>query len=95
MRCIRTGSNRIVGDIVALAAGRTSPVDFLVGSWVPPGVTVTTAQNKITVAGADKQAVGETAAKIRSQRPPEPYNGKGIKYTTEVIKKKAGKTFGA
>lgn len=60
---------------------------------IPTGVTVSVAQNKITVAGADKQAVGETAAKIRSQRPPEPYNGKGIKYAEETIIRKQGKQF--
>jgi large subunit ribosomal protein L6 len=60
---------------------------------IPPGVTVTVAQNKITVSGASKQAVGETAAKIRSHRPPEPYNGKGIKYADETIVRKQGKQF--
>jgi len=60
---------------------------------VPAGVTVTTVQNKITVAGTDKQAVGEVAAKIRSHRPPEPYNGKGIKYADEIIVRKQGKQF--
>lgn len=59
----------------------------------PAGVTVTTAQNKITVAGTDKQAVGQVAAKIRSHREPEPYNGKGIKYADEVIIRKQGKQF--
>ena len=59
----------------------------------PAGVTVTTAQNKITVAGTDKQAVGQVAAKIRSHREPEPYNGKGIKYANEVIIRKQGKQF--
>ena len=54
---------------------------------------MTTAQNKITVAGTDKQAVGEVAAKIRSHRPPEPYNGKGIKYADEIIVRKQGKQF--
>lgn len=60
---------------------------------VPAGVTVTVVQNKITVAGTDKQAVGQVAAKIRSHREPEPYNGKGIKYADEVIVRKQGKQF--
>lgn len=60
---------------------------------IPAGVTVTIVQNKITVTGADVQAVGEIAAKIRAQRPPEPYNGKGIKYIDEVIIRKQGKQF--
>lgn len=59
----------------------------------PAGVTVAVAQNKITVTGASKQAVGEVAAKIRSHRPPEPYNGKGIKYAGETIIRKQGKQF--
>ena len=60
---------------------------------IPAGVTVTIVQNKITVTGADVQAVGEIAAKIRAQRPPEPYNGKGIKYADETIIRKQGKQF--
>ena len=47
-----------------------------------------------TVKGIDKQVVGQFAAEVRGKRPPEPYKGKGIKYTTEVIRRKAGKTGG-
>ena len=50
--------------------------------------------NKITVRGIDKQVVGQFAAEVRGKRPPEPYKGKGIKYTTEVIRRKVGKTGG-
>ena len=50
--------------------------------------------NKIIVSGCDKQAVGQFAAEIREKRPPEPYKGKGIKYTDEVIRRKVGKTGG-
>lgn len=50
------------------------------------------APNRIVVSGADKQAVGQLAAEIRKVRPPEPYLGKGIKYATEVIRRKEGKT---
>ena len=50
--------------------------------------------NKILVKGIDKQVVGQFAAEVRSKRPPEPYKGKGIKYTTEVIRRKVGKTGG-
>jgi len=50
------------------------------------------APNKIVVSGPDKQAVGQLAADIRKIRPPEPYLGKGIKYATEVIRRKEGKT---
>ena len=52
------------------------------------------AANKIVVSGIDKQTVGQVAAEIRGKRPPEPYKGKGIKYTTEVIRRKEGKTGG-
>ncbi|HQO78628.1 MAG TPA: 50S ribosomal protein L6, partial [Thermodesulfobacteriota bacterium] len=51
-------------------------------------------QNRIVVEGCDKQAVGETAAKIRAFRPPEPYKGKGIKYAEETIRRKVGKSGG-
>jgi len=57
----------------------------------PPGISFTVAANAITVSGADKELVGETAAQIRRVRPPEPYKGKGIKYAEEVIRRKAGK----
>ena len=60
---------------------------------VPTGVKVEVVQNKIKISGSDKQAVGQVAAVIRSQRPPEPYNGKGIKYSDERIIRKAGKAF--
>ena len=50
--------------------------------------------NKIIVSGCDKQAVGQFAAEIREKRPPEPYKGKGIKYSDEVIRRKVGKTGG-
>ena len=60
-----------------------------------PGITVDVpAPNKIIIHGCDKQTVGQFAAEVRSKRPPEPYKGKGIKYTTEVIRRKVGKTGG-
>ena len=61
----------------------------------PAGITIDVpAPNKIIVRGVDKQVVGQFAAEVRGKRPPEPYKGKGIKYTTEVIRRKAGKTGG-
>jgi large subunit ribosomal protein L6 len=48
--------------------------------------------NKIIISGADKQAVGQFAAEVRKKRPPEPYKGKGIRYTDEVVRRKEGKT---
>ena len=61
----------------------------------PAGVTVEVpTPNQIVVSGADKQVVGQFAAEIRGKRPPEPYKGKGIKYSDEVIRRKVGKTGG-
>ena len=59
-----------------------------------PGINIEVNGNKITIRGIDKQAVGQFAAEVRGKRPPEPYKGKGIKYTTEVIRRKVGKTGG-
>ena len=60
-----------------------------------PGITIEVpAPNKIIIRGVDKQVVGQFAAEVRGKRPPEPYKGKGIKYTTEVIHRKVGKTGG-
>lgn len=58
----------------------------------PEGIETIVDGNKITVSGIDKQKVGQYAAQIREKRPPEPYKGKGIKYSTEIIRRKAGKT---
>ena len=58
-----------------------------------PGITIECpSQNKIVISGPDKQIVGQFAAEVREKRPPEPYKGKGIKYSDEVIRRKAGKT---
>ena len=60
-----------------------------------PGITIEVpTPNKIIINGIDKQVVGQFAAEVRGKRPPEPYKGKGIKYTTEVIRRKVGKTGG-
>ena len=60
-----------------------------------PGITIEVpSPNKIIIKGTDKQVVGQFAAEVRGKRPPEPYKGKGIKYTTEVIRRKVGKTGG-
>ncbi|MBR5279796.1 MAG: 50S ribosomal protein L6 [Clostridia bacterium] len=59
----------------------------------PEGVSVEVPNaNQIIVSGSDKQMVGEFAAKVRSKRPPEPYKGKGIKYSDEHVRRKEGKT---
>ena len=77
-----------VGDLVMFQVGYSHPVAF----EAPPGVTVNVeGNNRVVVSGSDKELVGETAARIRRIRPPEPYKGKGIKYAEETIRRKAGK----
>lgn len=61
---------------------------------IPANVTITTEKNTITVAGIDKDAVGQAAAEIRALKKPEPYKGKGIRYQGEVIRRKVGKKAG-
>jgi len=62
---------------------------------IPQGVDVSVDRNTVIIKGPDKQAVGAFAARVRAVRPPEPYNGKGIKYAEEVVRRKVGKQFGA
>jgi large subunit ribosomal protein L6 len=64
---------------------------------IPEGIFINVEgkTNQITIEGADKQLVGQVAAEVRGYRSPEPYNGKGVKYETEVIRRKAGKSAGA
>jgi large subunit ribosomal protein L6 len=79
------------GNYVVFNLGYSHPIYY----EVPEGVSVTLdGKTKLTVSGADKQAVGSSAAKIRSFRPPEPYKGKGVKYVDEVIRRKDGKSGG-
>lgn len=76
------------GNKLVLGLGYSHPVEM----EDIPGLTVEVpTPNKIIVSGADKQAVGQLAAKIREKRPPEPYKGKGIKYVDERIIRKEGK----
>lgn len=62
---------------------------------VPAGITVKVDKQFVSVSGPDKQQVGQFASAMRSYRKPEPYNGKGIKYVEEVVRRKQGKQFGA
>ena len=76
------------GKDLSLSLGFSHPVVFV----APEGITLATpTQTEILVQGADKQRVGEVAAKIRGFRPPEPYKGKGVKYSDEVIIRKEAK----
>lgn len=80
---------RVQGNKVALNVGYADTREVL----IPGNVKVEVTQNRIKVSGPDKQAVGQVAAQIRAHRPPEPYNGKGIRYSDEVIVRKQGKAF--
>ncbi|QJU52409.1 50S ribosomal protein L6 [Herbiconiux sp. KACC 21604] len=91
-------SLEVVGTGYRVAA-KGSGVEFALGfshpvSVEPPaGITFTVeGNNKLTVNGIDKQAVGEVAANIRKLRKPEPYKGKGVRYAGEVVRRKAGKS---
>lgn len=80
----------IAGDKLTLNLGFSHPIDFTVPKGI--AVTVDPKTQAITITGADKDQVGQTAARIRAIRPPEPYKGTGIRYRGEHIVKKAGKT---
>lgn len=74
-------------DKLNIEVGFSHPVVF----QLPKGVEAKVEKQVVTLSGIDKQLVGETAARIRRIKPPEPYKGKGIKYSDEVIRRKAGK----
>ncbi len=78
---------QIAGDKLTLNLGYSHPIILT----VPKGLEVKVEKNTITVSGIDKQLVGEFSALVRSKRKPEPYKGKGVKYSDEVIRRKAGK----
>lgn len=76
------------GQKLNLTLGFSHPVNY----EVPAGISVTTPSNtEIVVAGIDKQKVGQVAAEIRAYRPPEPYKGKGVRYTDEYVLRKQAK----
>jgi len=82
----------VKGKIATFTLGYSHPIEFL----LPEGVELKIdKQTHLILSGYDKQVVGQTAANIRALRPPEPYKHKGIRYTGEVLRKKAGKTAGA
>jgi large subunit ribosomal protein L6 len=79
----------VKGNQIVMNLGYSN--DFI--AIIPSNLTVTVeGQNKLTISGISKEAVGEFAAQIRKLRKPEPYKGKGIKYETEIIKRKVGKS---
>lgn len=79
---------QVQGNKVVLSVGYSHPVEM----EMPKGIEAKAEGNKLTIEGADKQLVGEIAARIRKVRKPEPYKGKGIKYSDETIRRKAGKS---
>ncbi len=77
----------VSGKKLELQLGFSHPITY----DIPEGLNVSVDKNIITIKGSDKQVVGQAAAEIRAYRPPEPYKGKGVKYTDEHIIRKAGK----
>ena len=81
--------SELKGSDLALFLGYSHPINFP----LPAGISAEVEkQTMVTIKGIDKELVGQTAAKIRDLRKPDPYKGKGVKYAGEVLKKKAGKT---
>lgn len=79
----------VSGKKLELSLGYSHPVVFM----IPQGIEITVdKQTKIVVTGPSREQVGQVAAKIRGFRPPEPYLGKGVKYSDETIRRKAGKS---
>lgn len=77
----------VSGDTLNLALGFSHPVKI----EIPKGLTVTAEKNNITVSGIDKEQVGHFTAFVRAHKKPEPYKGKGFRYSDEVIRRKQGK----
>lgn len=78
----------VQGSVIDIQVGLSHPTKL----EIPHGIHVKVEKNtQISVSGIDKQAVGQFAAEIRSKRPPEPYQGKGIRYANEYVRRKAGK----
>jgi len=78
----------VAGQKLTMALGFSHPVVY----ELPKGVAGKIDKNLIILSGSDREVLGETAAKVRSFRPPEPYKGKGVKYVEETIRRKVGKT---
>lgn len=78
---------QLEGDKLVLGLGFSHPVNV----DIPKGIKAQTEKNTITISGIDKEQVGDFTAKIRALKKPEPYKGKGIRYDSEVVRRKAGK----
>jgi large subunit ribosomal protein L6 len=79
------------GNTLTLSVGFSHPVVIT----IPAGVDMKVEKNNITISGIDKEVIGQFAADIRRVKPPEPYKGKGIRYSDEVVRRKQGKKAGA
>ncbi len=79
---------KVKGSVVNFTLGYTHPIDFP----IPDGIDIAVAGNKINVSGYDRQQVGQVSAEIRALRKPDVYKQKGIRYTGEKLRKKAGKS---
>jgi large subunit ribosomal protein L6 len=78
----------VQGKAIAFTLGFSHPVSYP----LPEGIKASLEKNVLTLEGPDRELLGETAARIRRLRGPEPYKGKGVKYVEEVIERKVGKT---
>ncbi len=79
---------QVKGNLLTMALGFSNPIEY----QVPAGITVVAnSQTELLVKGSDKQQVGQVASEIRAYRPPEPYKGKGVRYTDEYVVRKAAK----
>ena len=88
-------SVRLEGDALLLQVGFANTIRLQVPDGIKAEVLQPTNPGRLAVSGCDKQRVGDFAARIRAVRPPEPYQGKGIRYAGEAIRRKAGKAFAA
>lgn len=79
------------GDKIKLNLGFSHPVELT----IPTGLKVVTEKNQMTISGIDKELVGSFSAKVRSLKKTEPYKGKGIRYSDEIVRRKQGKKAGA
>jgi large subunit ribosomal protein L6 len=79
--------SQVTGDKLVLALGFSHPVEVI----IPAGLAVKSEKNVISVSGIDKELVGAFSAKVRDLKKPEPYKGKGFRYSDEVIRRKQGK----
>lgn len=79
--------SEVKANNIVFALGFSHPVEV----EIPEGLTVTAEKNLITISGIDKEKVGGFAARLRALKKPEPYKGKGMRYETEIIKRKQGK----